>query len=316
MEFAPSPRTLELREQLQAFVEERLLDGAVVYARQVAESGDPHFHPPVMEELKAEARRRGLWNLFHPDAEFGAGLTNLEYAPLCELMGRHPLLGEATNCSAPDTGNMEILGRFGTPLQQEQFLRPLLDGRDPLVLRDDRAVRRQLGRHEPAEPHRARRRPLRDQRSQVVDERGGVAAVQVRDLPGRLRPRRRHLPPAVDDPRPDGHTGRHRRTHAPGLRPRRRRRALRDALGERARPGRVPPRRGGRRVRDRAGAARSGPDPPLHARDRDGREGAGADVRARRRPGSRSASTSPTMPSSSSRSRSRASRSNRRGCSP
>ena len=109
MEFAPSPRTLELREQLQAFVDERLLDGAVVYARQVAESGDPHFHPPVMEELKAEARRRGLWNLFLPDAEFGAGLTNLEYAPLCELMGRHPLLGEATNCSAPDTGNMEIL---------------------------------------------------------------------------------------------------------------------------------------------------------------------------------------------------------------
>ena len=128
MDFAPSPRTIELREQLQAFVDERLLDGEIVYARQVAESGDPHFHPPVMEELKAEARRRGLWNLFHPDDEYGAGLTNVEYAPLCELMGRYPLLGEATNCSAPDTGKMEILGRFGTPLQKEQFLRPLLDG--------------------------------------------------------------------------------------------------------------------------------------------------------------------------------------------
>jgi acyl-CoA dehydrogenase len=128
MDFAPSPRTLELREQLQAFVDERLLDGQVVYAEQVAESGDPHFHPPVMEDLKAEARRRGLWNLFHPDAEYGAGLSNVEYAPLCELMGRHPLLGEATNCSAPDTGNMEILARFGTPLQREQFLRPLLEG--------------------------------------------------------------------------------------------------------------------------------------------------------------------------------------------
>ena len=184
----------------------------------------------------------------------------------------------------------------------------------PVVLRDDGAVRRQLGRHEPAEPDRTRRRPLRDQRSQVVDERGGVAAVQVRDLPRRLRPRRRHLPPAVDDPRPDGHTGRHRRAHAAGLRPRRRRRPLRDALGERAGPGRVPARRGGRRV-DRAGAPRARPDPPLHARDRHGREGAGADVRTAQ-PGSRSASTSPTTPSSSSRSRSRASRSNRRGCSP
>jgi acyl-CoA dehydrogenase len=128
MDFAPSPRTIEIRERLQAFVDERLVPGAALYAEQVAASGDPHFHPPVMEELKAEARRRGLWNLFHPDAEFGAGLTNLEYAPLCELMGRHPLLGEATNCSAPDTGNMEILGKFGTPLQKEQFLRPLLDG--------------------------------------------------------------------------------------------------------------------------------------------------------------------------------------------
>jgi len=127
MDFAPSPRTIEIRERLQAFVDERLVPGAALYAEQVAASGDPHFHPPVMEELKAEARHRGLWNLFHPDAEFGAGLTNLEYAPLCELMGRHPLLGEATNCSAPDTGNMEILGKFGTPLQKEQFLRPLLD---------------------------------------------------------------------------------------------------------------------------------------------------------------------------------------------
>ena len=81
-----------------------------------------------MEELKAEARRRGLWNLFLPDTEHGAGLTNLEYAPVCEILGRNPLAPEATNCAAPDTGNMEILHQFGTPLQQEQFLRPLLDG--------------------------------------------------------------------------------------------------------------------------------------------------------------------------------------------
>jgi acyl-CoA dehydrogenase len=81
-----------------------------------------------MEELKAEARRRGLWNMFLPDTEHGMGLTNLEYAPLCELMGRSPLAAEATNCSAPDTGNMEILHQFGTLLQREQFLDPLLRG--------------------------------------------------------------------------------------------------------------------------------------------------------------------------------------------
>src|SRR5881394_1567674 len=128
MEFAPSPRTLELREQLQAFVDERLLDGAVVYARQVEESGDPHFHPPVMEELKTEARQRGLWNLFLPNAKWGAGLSNLDYAPLCELMGRNLLTAEATNCAAPDTGNMEILAEFGTTEQQEEWLIPLLEG--------------------------------------------------------------------------------------------------------------------------------------------------------------------------------------------
>ncbi|HEX4531146.1 MAG TPA: acyl-CoA dehydrogenase family protein, partial [Acidimicrobiia bacterium] len=98
------------------------------YAEQVAASGDPHFHPPVMEDLKAEARARGLWNLFLPGSDYGPGLSTLEYAPLCELMGQSPLSQEATNCSAPDTGNMEALVKFATPLQVEQFLRPLLDG--------------------------------------------------------------------------------------------------------------------------------------------------------------------------------------------
>lgn len=97
-----------------------------VYARQMAEAGDPDFHPPVMEELKAEARRRGLWNLFLPDI---SGLTVLEYAPLAEITGRSPELApEALNCSAPDTGNMEILHMFGTAEQKERWLAPLLDG--------------------------------------------------------------------------------------------------------------------------------------------------------------------------------------------
>ena len=128
MDFAFSPRAAELRERLQAFVADVIEPGAPVYAQQVHDSGDPHFHPPVMEDMKAAARARDLWNLFLPDEEDGAGLTNLEYAPLCEIMGRHPLTAEATNCAAPDTGNMEVLHLFGTPLQQEQFLRPLLDG--------------------------------------------------------------------------------------------------------------------------------------------------------------------------------------------
>ncbi len=128
MDFALSARTDELRARLQAFIDEHVEPAVPVFRQQVVASGDPHFHPPVMEDLKAEARSRGLWNLFLPDERFGAGLTNVEYAPLCELMGAHPLTAEATNCSAPDTGNIEILAEFGTALQQEQFLRPLLDG--------------------------------------------------------------------------------------------------------------------------------------------------------------------------------------------
>jgi acyl-CoA dehydrogenase len=99
-----------------------------VYWDQVRESGDPFFHPPVMEEMKRAAQSRGLWNLFLPDERFGAGLTNLEYAPLAEITGRSPIAPEALNCAAPDTGNMEILAGFGTPDQQRDWLEPLLAG--------------------------------------------------------------------------------------------------------------------------------------------------------------------------------------------
>ncbi|HEU4514556.1 MAG TPA: acyl-CoA dehydrogenase family protein, partial [Nocardioidaceae bacterium] len=90
--------------------------------------GDPHAQPPVMEEMKAEAKRRGLWNLFHPHVEWGPGLSNLEYAPLAEIMGRSLIASEACNCSAPDTGNMEVLTMFGTDEQKKQWLDPLLEG--------------------------------------------------------------------------------------------------------------------------------------------------------------------------------------------
>jgi acyl-CoA dehydrogenase len=128
MDFDLSDRAKEYLGRLREFNDEIVLPAEPVYRAQRAESGDIRHAPPVMEDLKAEARRRGLWNLFMPDAEYGAGLSNADYAPLCEVMGTSPLLGESTNCSAPDTGNMEILAQFGTPLQQEEFLRPLLDG--------------------------------------------------------------------------------------------------------------------------------------------------------------------------------------------
>ncbi|WP_411741385.1 MULTISPECIES: acyl-CoA dehydrogenase family protein [unclassified Rhodococcus (in: high G+C Gram-positive bacteria)] len=99
-----------------------------VYEQQMLESGDPHFQPPIIEELKKEARSRGLWNLFHPHPEWGPGLTNLEYAPLAEIMGRSLLAPEACNCNAPDTGNMEVFTLFGTDEHKEKYLKPLLDG--------------------------------------------------------------------------------------------------------------------------------------------------------------------------------------------
>src|SRR5881396_2212224 len=128
MDFRPSLRSDELKARLVEFDDEAVRPAESVYRQQRADSGDPHFPPPVMEELKAEARKRELWNLFLPDGDHGAKLSNLDYAPLCEVMGGSPLLSEATNCAAPDTGNMEILAQFGTPLQQEQWLQPLLDG--------------------------------------------------------------------------------------------------------------------------------------------------------------------------------------------
>ncbi len=129
MDFAFSARCVEFRERLQEFMDGHVYPAEVTYAQQMAESGDPHFDPPIMEELKTEAKSRGLWNLFHPDPQYGAGLTNSEYAPLAEIMGRSALLApEACNCSAPDTGNMEVFSLFGTDEHKERWLQPLLDG--------------------------------------------------------------------------------------------------------------------------------------------------------------------------------------------
>ncbi|MBV9467068.1 MAG: acyl-CoA dehydrogenase family protein [Solirubrobacterales bacterium] len=121
-------RCKQLRARLLEFMDERVYPAESVYREQLERAGDPHSHPPVMEELKAEARSRGLWNLFHPHSDWGPGLSNCEYAPLAEIMGRSHIAAEACNCAAPDTGNMEVLTLFGSAEQQERWLRPLLEG--------------------------------------------------------------------------------------------------------------------------------------------------------------------------------------------
>ncbi|MDQ6606895.1 MAG: acyl-CoA dehydrogenase family protein [Actinomycetota bacterium] len=131
MEFELTDRCRELRERLLAFMDDRVYPAESVYHEQIAASGNPHSQPPVMEELKDAARDQGLWNLFlpHTGADPSApGLSNVEYAPLAEVMGRSSIAAETCNCSAPDTGNMEVLTLFGTPDQQEAWLCPLLDG--------------------------------------------------------------------------------------------------------------------------------------------------------------------------------------------
>ena len=128
MDLEHSPRSKQLQEKLLDFMEEHILPAESVYVGQVAAQNDPHVSPPVMEELKAEARRLGLWNLFLSDPSLGPGLSNVDYAPLAEIMGRSHLAAEATNCAAPDTGNMEILAEFGTEEQKQRWLKPLLEG--------------------------------------------------------------------------------------------------------------------------------------------------------------------------------------------
>ena len=122
-----SPRARDIQQRLCAFMDEQVYPNERRYAEQV-ESGNRWQPPTLMEELKTKAKAVRLWNLFLPDHELGSGLTNLEYAPLCEIMGRSSFAPEIFNCSAPDTGNMEVLARYGTPQQQEQWLRPLLAG--------------------------------------------------------------------------------------------------------------------------------------------------------------------------------------------
>ncbi len=128
MDFAYSDKVNALRKRLNDFMDRYIYPNEQTYRDQIKASGNPHHHAEIIDELKAKARAEGLWNLFLPDEEYGAGLSNLEYAPLAEIMGRASWSSEVFNCAAPDTGNMEILAQFGTPEQKKQWLMPLLDG--------------------------------------------------------------------------------------------------------------------------------------------------------------------------------------------
>jgi acyl-CoA dehydrogenase len=129
MNFEHNERTRGLIARLEKFMDAHVYPAEAVYQEQMTAFGADRWRvPAVMERLKSEARAAGLWNLFLPRSDSGVGLANLEYAPLCEIMGRVEFAAEVFNCSAPDTGNMELLERFGTPLQKEQWLRPLLAG--------------------------------------------------------------------------------------------------------------------------------------------------------------------------------------------
>jgi len=123
-----SERSRKLQAQLRDFMDEHIYPNEQLYAEQHAEPDKRWISPPIMEELKAKAKALGLWNLFLPESDRGAGLTNLEYAPLCEIMGRSPIAAEAFNCSAPDTGNMEVIERYGTEEHKKEWLQPLLEG--------------------------------------------------------------------------------------------------------------------------------------------------------------------------------------------
>ena len=128
MDLTPSPRTLELAEKLTAFMNAEVYPNEALFEQQLNEGGNRWKVVPIVEELKDKAKAAGLWNLFLPESDLGAGLSNLEYATLCEIMGRVPWAPEVFNCNAPDTGNMETLVRYGDDAQKEKWLKPLLNG--------------------------------------------------------------------------------------------------------------------------------------------------------------------------------------------
>ncbi|MEO0577776.1 MAG: acyl-CoA dehydrogenase family protein, partial [Pseudomonadota bacterium] len=128
MDFDYSPRVNELRERVDTFMRDYIYPAESEYFEYLAEADSRWVIPPIMDDLKQKARDAGLWNLFLPESDYGAGLSNLEYAPLAELMGKSWIAPEVFNCAAPDTGNMEVLARYGSAAHKKQWLEPLLAG--------------------------------------------------------------------------------------------------------------------------------------------------------------------------------------------
>jgi len=165
VDFQLTPRARELSDRMRSFMELHVYPNEPVYDKQLTDADDPHALPPIMRELKEKARAEGLWNLFMSHGDWGAGLSNLEYAPLAEIAGRSIVGPEVFNCSAPDTGNMELLALYGTPEQQDRWLRPLLDAR----------IRSCFAMTEPdvasSDPRNLRTRIVRDGDAYVVEGR-------------------------------------------------------------------------------------------------------------------------------------------------
>ena len=278
MDLGYSNRTKELMARVSAFMDEHIYPNESRFEDEVAQ-GDRWQPLALMEELKRKAQAQGLWNLFLPREERGTGLSNYEYAPLAEIMGHVEWASEAFNCSAPDTGNMEVLLRYGTEEQKREWLEPLLAGRDPLRLRDDRAGRRIVGRDQHRQLDPARWRPLRSGWSQMVGDWRHRSPLQAPHLHGQDRSGRAAPRTAVDDPGADRCARRQRRASPAGVRLRpRAARSRRDHLRAGARAGRQSAAGRRTRLRDRARPARTRPGASLHAVDRAGGACVGDDV--------------------------------------
>ena len=287
MDFAFDAETEDLRERLLDFMDSHVYPAEAEY-HAVREGAEHWSRPPVLKRLQAEARSRGLWNLFLPHSEHGAGLiepavraAGRDHRPLPRPRAGGAQLLRPGHRQHGGAGPVRLAGAAGA-------VAAAAAGRaDPVRVLHDRAGRRLLRRPQHPAGHPARRRLVCPQWTEVVVDRGDGAGVPDPHRDGGDRPGRRPVPAAVDGAGPAGHPGRHGRPAADGLRVRRRgaRRPRRGVLLRCPRPGRERAARRGRGLPDRAGAARPGADPPLHAGDRGGRAGAGAAAAGGRCPG-------------------------------
>jgi acyl-CoA dehydrogenase len=283
MEFEYSKRTKEYMEQLTDFMNKHVYPNEKTFQEQLASQSPRWQIPAIMEELKAKAKERALWNLFLPESRRGAGLSNLDYAPLCEVMGRSPIAPEVFNCSAPDTGNMEVLERYGNDEHKKRWLEPLLEGKirsafamtEPKVASSDAtniesSITRD-GDEYVINGHKWWTSGIGDPRCKVLIFMGKTDAKN----PDRYKQQSMILvpreAPGIKVIRMLNVFGYDDAPHGHGEVP----------VRERARA-RVQPVAGrGTRLRDRPGAPRARPHPPLHAPDRRGRARARVHVQAR-----------------------------------